>query len=100
MLRYVDGNIRFTADFLRSHCPGVSMLRPEASFLVFLDNRGLGFSSQQELVDFYQHRARLYLNDGVMFGREAQGFMRLNVATPRAVLTEALGRLAAAVAQL
>ena len=35
-----------------------------------------------------------------MFGREAQGFMRLNVATPRAVLTEALGRLAAAVAQL
>lgn len=100
MLQYVDANIDFTRQYLADHCPGVSMLRPEASFLVFLDNRGLGLGSQRELVDFYEQQARLFLNDGSMFGREAEGFMRLNVATPRAILAEALGRLSEAVSRL
>lgn len=98
MLAYVVENIRFTEDYLKAHCSPVTMLRPEASFLIYLDNRELHLS-QPDLVQFYQQRARLYLNDGAMFGPEGTGFMRLNVATPRATLTEALERLARAMCQ-
>lgn len=92
MLDYVSANIDFVADFLHTHCPRIGFIRPEASFLVFLDNRALGLS-QAELVRFYQDKAKLFLNDGTMFGREGEGYLRLNVATPRATLAQALGQL-------
>ena len=64
----------------------------EASFLVWLDCRGLHLD-HDALIDLFVNRARLALNDGEMFGKEGKGFMRMNVATPRSVLKEALERL-------
>lgn len=96
MLDYVQGNINYVSDFLRDNCPGISAIRPEASFLVFLDNRALGLSSQKELVDFYIGDAGLFLNDGEMFGAPGRGFMRLNVAYPREIIEKAMHQLAAA----
>lgn len=96
MLAYVEENIKYIARFLEANCPRISSIKPEASFLMFIDNRELPFSSQQELVHFYVNEARLYLNDGTMFGPEGKGFMRLNVARPRAVIEEAMNRLKAA----
>lgn len=99
MLDYVAGNIQYTADFLQREVPGVSMVMPQASFLVWVDFRGLGLK-QDELMQMLCERAHLALNDGVMFGKQGEGFMRLNVGTPRSVLTKALEHIRDAVAEL
>ncbi|MBQ7162780.1 MAG: cystathionine beta-lyase, partial [Bacteroidales bacterium] len=97
MLRYVEDNIRYVEDYCRKYLPTITPLRPQASFLVWLDCRGLGLSHHR-LVDLFVNRARLALNDGDIFGPGGQGFMRLNVGTPRAILTQALERLRTALA--
>lgn len=97
MLRYVEDNIRFVEDYCAGHLPGVKALRPDASFLVWLDCRGLGLN-HDALIDLFVNKAHLALNDGAMFGKEGEGLMRLNVGTPRATLTQVLDRLATALA--
>ena len=96
MLRYVEGNIDLVTDYCRANIPQIKPLRPQASFLVWLDCRALGLD-HDALVDLFVKKARLALNDGEMFGPEGRGFMRLNVASPRAVIREALDRLSTAV---
>lgn len=93
MLDYVKGNIETVDTFLRQHCPKIKAMQTEASFLVFLDNRDMPFASPDEMQDFYLNKASLYLNEGQTFGQEGAGFMRLNVALPRAELTAALHKL-------
>ncbi len=92
MLSYVQDNIDYVIDFCREHLPAIRPLRPQASFLVWLDCRALGLD-HDALIDLFVNKARLALNDGEMFGPGGQGFMRLNVGCPRAILTEALTRL-------
>ncbi len=96
MLAYIKGNIDFTESYLREHIPGVGMIRPQASYLVFLDCRALGLP-QEELNRLFVDKAHLALNDGTMFGEPGEGFMRLNVGCPRPVLEQALKQLEAAV---
>lgn len=96
MLSYVSGNIDYVESFLARHCSKIKPMRPEASFLVFLDNRELNFSSQKELCDFYANDAGLYLNDGEVFGAPGRGFMRLNVGQPRCIIEKAMNCLAKA----
>ena len=93
MLDYVQGNVDFVDGWLRSNLPQIRAVRPQASFLVWLDCRKLGLP-QPELVDLFVNRARLALNDGTVFGPEGTGFMRLNVGCPRSVLASALASLA------
>lgn len=95
VLDYIQGNIDFTDEYLKAHIPAIQMICPQASYLVFLDCRELGLS-QKELVNFFVDGARLALNDGTTFGKEGEGFMRLNIACPRKVLTQALDQLKAA----
>lgn len=92
MLAYVQGNIDYVERFLASELPQISMIRPQASYLVFLDCRKLGLSVK-ELNELFVAKAHLALNDGAMFGKEGEGFMRLNVASPRSVIAEAMNRL-------
>ena len=72
-------------------------MRPEASDLIFLDCRELGFKSHADLESFMINEARLALNSGTMFGEEGRGFMRLNAATPRPILEAAMKQLKEAV---
>jgi len=92
MLAYVQGNIDYTDDFFKKHMPLIKVIRPQASYLVFLDCRELNLS-QEELVCLFVEEAHLALNDGEMFGKEGKGFMRLNVGTSRAVLRQAFLQL-------
>lgn len=96
MLAYVEDNIRYVEDYCREHLPMIRPLRPEASFLVWLDCRKLGLNHDR-LIDLFVNKARLALNDGEMFGKGGEGFMRMNVATPCAILTQALSQLKDAV---
>lgn len=99
MLDYVQGNVDFVVDYCARHIPAIKPLRPEASFLVWLDCRALGLD-HDALVDLFVRKARLALNDGEMFGPGGEGFMRLNVGCPRALIEEAMNRLRDAVATL
>lgn len=99
MLAYIEDNIRFVEEYCREHIPGIRPLRPQASFLVWLNCRDLHLSHEQ-LLDLFIDKAHLALNDGEMFGPGGEGFMRLNVASPRAIIQQALEQLAAAVATL
>ena len=93
MLQYVEGNINFLIDYCQQHIPQIKPLRPQASFLVWLDCRDLGLN-HKGLLDLFINQAHLALNDGEMFGPGGEGFMRLNVGTQRSVLKEALERMA------
>ena len=96
MLDYVQGNVDFVDGWLRTNLPQIRAVRPQASFLVWLDCRKLGLP-QPALVDLFVSKARLALNDGVVFGgEEGLGFMRLNIGCPRANLQAALESLKAA----
>lgn len=99
MLAYVENNVRFVEDYCRERIPGVRPLRPQASFLVWLNCRGLELS-HDKLLELFIDKAHLALNDGEMFGPGGEGFMRLNVGTPRSVLRQALEQLAKAVNEL
>lgn len=96
MLRYIEGNIRLVMEYCSVHIPQVKALCPQASFLVWLDCRGLELNHEQ-LVDLFVNQAHLALNDGEMFGPGGEGFMRMNVASPRSVIRQALEQLAEAV---
>lgn len=96
MLSYVKGNIEFVDKWTRGHIPSVRVVRPQASFLVWLDCRKLGLS-HDGLIDLFVNKAKLGLNDGAMFGAEGSGFMRLNVGCPRSILEKALDSLEKAI---
>ncbi len=92
MLEYVSENIRFIADFCATHIPQIKPVIPQASYLVFLDCKGLGLS-QAELIHLFKDKAGLALNEGCIFGKEGEGFMRLNAGCPRVYLEEAFQAL-------
>lgn len=92
MLRYVEGNIDYVVDYCKKRLLGIRPLRPQASFLVWLDCRGLGLDHDR-LIDLFEKKAGLALNDGEMFGTGGEGFMRLNVGTARAVLQQAMDKM-------
>ena len=99
MLEYVEKNILYVEDYCRRNIPNIVPMRPDASFLVWLDCRGLGLE-HDALISLFVDKAHLALNDGAMFGPGGEGFMRMNVGTQRAVLEEALERLSDAIASL
>ena len=90
-----EGNAEEYAEAKISRSQLIRMIRPQASFLIFLDFRRLGLS-QKELVDFVVDKAHLALNDGAMFGVGGEGFMRLNVGCPRKTMERAMTQLKAA----
>ena len=79
--------------------PQIRPLRPQASFLVWLNCRDLHLSHDQ-LLDLFIDKAHLALNDGEMFGPGGEGFMRLNVGCPRPLIAQALSQLAEAISHL
>ena len=99
LIEYIEGSIAMVEEYLEKNIPQIKVVRPQASFLLWLDCRGLDMS-QPALVDLFVRKAHLALNDGTMFGKEGEGFMRLNIGSPRKVILEALSHLAEAVNSL
>lgn len=93
MLQYVQGNIDYVTGYLKKKMPKIKVMQPEASFLLFLNCNELGFSTQKGLEDFFVDKAHLALNSGTLFGEEGKGFMRLNVASPRKRIEQAMSQL-------
>jgi cystathionine beta-lyase len=95
LLPYLTANAAVLADYVQANLPGVRMTAPEGTYLAWLDFREL-FASQEELTAFLVHAAGVGLNAGRSFGREGEGFARLNFACPRSLLLQGLERIAAA----
>lgn len=96
MRSYVIENVNFVDEYLKKNIPQIKAYRPQASFLIWLDCRVLGLS-QPDLVHLFEDKAGLALNDGTMFGKEGEGFMRLNVGCPRSILSKSLESLKKAI---
>jgi cystathionine beta-lyase len=89
---YIEANYKYTAEFFAKNIPAVDIIRPEATYLLWLDFRGLGFEAEA-LKSILKKEARLALNQGDLYGPEGRGFLRMNIACPRSILEEALWRL-------
>ncbi|MFA6412194.1 MAG: PatB family C-S lyase [Syntrophales bacterium] len=96
LLAYLEGNLNQVMDFMAREIPEIEPIRPEGTYLVWLDCRKMGMTPEA-LKAFMSGRARVGLNEGTMFGSGGEGFQRLNIACPRSVLHEALTRIAGAV---
>lgn len=96
MLAYLDGNRRTLEAFLAERLPQVAVTPLEGTYLAWLDCRRLSLGDG-DLKRLLVEKARVYPEQGTRFGVEGQGFIRLNIACPRAVLVEALERIEAAV---
>lgn len=99
LIGYIWENYRFMQDFCRDALPALPLTRLEGTYLVWMDCRALPFTSD-ELERRLLTEARLWLNAGTMYGAAGEGFMRWNIACPRAVLAEGLNRFADFVAQI
>ncbi|MDR1747358.1 MAG: PatB family C-S lyase [Tannerella sp.] len=89
MLDYVMGNVRLADEFIKTYLPEIKVYPPQASFLIWLDCRDSGLS-HRELVRTVRDDAGLALNEGMMFGKEGEGFLRMNAGCPRAWLEKGL----------
>ncbi len=96
VLQYLHGNLRDMIDFFSHHIPEIKIIEPEGTYLVWLDCRSLGLDNHQ-LNDLFLNQAGVCFDPGSLFGPEGNGFQRINIACPRSLLLEALGRIAKAV---
>lgn len=91
LIEYLYGNYRYMQDFCREHLPQFALTRLEGTYLVWMDCHSLGMESAA-LEERLLSETKLWLNAGTMYGPEGEGFMRWNIACPRAVLKEGLER--------
>ena len=99
MLRHIESNIDYVEAFLNENIPAVKLIRPQASFLVWMDFSALGLE-HSALIKLLEDEAHLALNDGAMFGMGGEQHTRLNVGTQRQVLEQAMTQLKQAIDKL
>ena len=90
---YLAGTRDLVADYLRTRLPAIRPVPPEAGYLSWLDCRALGLDDAA-LRDFFVQRCQLGLNPGTEFGPGGNGFMRMNIGTPRRDVEAALDAIA------
>ena len=92
LLVYLKGNIEYMDNYLKTHLPKIKMVETQGTYLVWLDFSAYNLSTH-ELEDIIVHKAKLWLDGGTMFGPEGTGFQRINVASPRTVIAQAMHQL-------
>lgn len=90
--RYIEGNIEKVIRYFEDNDLGIKAIRPQASFLVWLDCRAVGLP-QDELMSSFIKKAKVIPSNGSSYGQGGEGFVRLNVGCPASVLDEALDRI-------
>ena len=99
MLEYVEGNLAYLNSYVTDNIPLVKVIQPEGTYLVWLDFRRLNLE-KMELKQLMYDQAKVYLDEGFIFGPEGEGFERINIACPRKILVEALERIRKAISEL
>ncbi len=96
---YLSGNLQLVREYAATKLKGVKLVEPQGTYLVWLDCRALGLTDG-ELSAFFEHGAKLWVDDGYVFGAGGGGFGRINIACPRSTLSVALERLKNALSEL
>lgn len=99
MLDYLQRNLEFMIEYVKDHIPKLGIIKPEGTYLVWLDCRRLGMDNLA-LRAFFREKAKVGFDDGYIFGPAGAGFERVNIACPRSTLQEALIRIERAVNNL
>jgi cystathionine beta-lyase len=97
LLPYLQENRDFLCNFINRKLTGITMSKPEGTYLAWLDCRKLQLDDPYE---FFLRNARIALNDGRTFGMGGSGFVRLNFGCPRSILEKALSRIESSLAGL
>ncbi len=92
LLDYVWKNVEYVAEFCEKHIPRIKVMKPESTYMIWLDCRELNLEGD-ELKEFFIKKAKLGFNDGLVFGTGGEGFMRMNVACPKATVEKAMKQL-------
>jgi cystathionine beta-lyase len=98
ILCYLEANREFLYQYVADRLPGVTMSRPEGTYLAWLDCREAGIPGNPH--EFFLETAKVALNDGATFGQGGEGFVRLNFGCPQSTLAEALERMQSALLSL
>ncbi|MGD8604714.1 MAG: MalY/PatB family protein [Anaerolineales bacterium] len=96
LLEYIEGNLNYLTECVSEKIPQLSVIQPQGTYLVWLDCRKLGLD-KMALRSLMLKEAKVYLDEGFIFGPEGEGFERINIACPRAIVVEALDRIRSAV---
>lgn len=93
---YLEGNLNYLMDYFKKYIPQIVPIRPEGSFLVWLDCRALGMSPE-ELQQFFIEKAKVGITNGADYGPGGIGFERMNFGCTRKNLEKGLERIRRAV---
>lgn len=99
LLQYLTGNFDFLTKYIEEKIPKIKIIKPEGTFVVWLDCHELNMDKIQ-LSDFMLNKAKVALNEGHEYGKEGDGFMRINIGCPRSILEEGLKRIEKAINEL
>ena len=96
LVPYLEKNIDYVVEFVARELPGIKLRKPEGTYMIWLDLRGLGMTPQQ-VNDFMIEKAKIAVDFGTWFGVGGDGFVRMNLASPFAVVQRSMAQLKAAV---
>ena len=89
---YLEKNVEFAMEFVKREIPGLTFMKPEGSFLLWLNFSQTGMS-HKEIKDLLINKAKVGLNDGLTFGEQGEFHFRMNIGTPLSVVKEGLERI-------
>lgn len=92
LLEYLEGNLEFLISFINEKIPKLKVVKPEATYLVWIDCKSLGISSK-EFSEKLLLEGKLRISDGSIYGKNGEGFIRINIACPRMLLKKGLEKL-------
>ncbi len=99
VLEYIEQNILYIEEFLKEHLPEVTLIKPEGTYLVWLDFTCFNLSNEV-LKELMQKKAKVALDEGFIFGAGGDGYERINVASPRSMIEDCMHRILKAVNSL
>ncbi len=92
LIGYLEENYQYVRRYLAEHLPKIRLTPLEGTYLIWMDVKAFGMDDEQ-LKTHMREAAKLWLDEGPMFGPEGSGFMRMNIAVPRKTLQDAMERL-------
>ncbi|GAA0730480.1 pyridoxal phosphate-dependent aminotransferase [Clostridium malenominatum] len=96
LITYLQCNLLYLIEYFEVNIPKIKVIKPEGSYMVWLDCRELKMN-EDELETFFMIKAKVALTFGSSFGKDGEGFVRINIACSRNILKEALERIKGAV---
>jgi cystathionine beta-lyase len=96
LMKYLQGNVKFTKDFINSNMPALKLIEPEATFLLWIDFRNTGLDDKTIRILLVED-AQIGLSNGILFGKDGRGFQRVNIGCPRSILEKGLRQIVRAI---